>query len=43
LRERAAPRESFAGELKHYGRTEIERGQAIDQQWIVPVAGLPNN
>jgi hypothetical protein len=33
----------FTGELKHQPAVEIECGQAVDEQWIVLVAGLPNN
>jgi len=43
LREAAGRRESFAGELENDWRAEIECRQAVDEQWIVPVGGLPND
>ena len=40
---RGAARESFARKLEHDWGTEIECGQSVDEQRIVPVGGLPNN
>src|SRR5262245_6009227 len=33
----------FARKLQQEWSPEIERGQTVDEQWIVPVGGLPNN
>jgi len=41
LRELAVASQQFAGELEP--PLEIECGEAVDEQWIVPVVGLPNN
>ena len=41
MRELVVAAEQFAGKLKR--RAEIECGQAVDEQRIVSVVGLPNN
>jgi len=41
LRELAVATEQFAGKLKP--PAEIECGQAVDEQRIMSVVGLPNN
>src|SRR5206468_6287127 len=43
LREAGGARESFPRKLEHDRRAEIECGQTVDEQRIVPVGGLPNN
>jgi hypothetical protein len=40
---RAGAREFFPRKLKPDWRSEIEYGQTVDEQRIVPVGGLPNN
>jgi len=43
LQEAGGARESLARKLKPERRAEIECCQTVDEQWIVPVGGLPNN
>src|SRR5437667_1023181 len=41
--EAGGTRESFRRKLEHDWWSEIECGQTVDEQRIVPVGGLPNN
>jgi len=43
LREARGARKRFARKLEPDWGAEIEYGQAVDEQWIVSVDGLPNN
>jgi hypothetical protein len=43
LRQAGGAREFLTRKLEPDWRSEIESGQAVDEQWIVSVAGPPNN
>ena len=43
MREAAGACQSFARKPEPDWGTEIEDGQAVDEQWVVFVGGLPNN